>query len=547
MALLNVIHLIRFIATTQLYTVFIGFVIAAVFAYAWRVSMRRTLNYYGWLVRLNVYSDRRLLDVLPITPQRLREHSPQRSDLERQRDEEDDYSDAPTPLTSTSTVVIQTPATVMTHHNRLLDHDDQYIYHQLELPPSEGRSEDAEQIHHIITERTNNPSVATAVVMALVHNSSSSSREPAPGPRPHVTDSSQILLSRIPSSSADGEETVEEVLLHLSSRSRGLDTESSEGSTDDSDSEDDSEPDVVEAIILEQRPPTPIPPPLQMPTTSASAAMFSTVIPTMTTADELEQPSKDLSTIRLKFLDDTQRQVRTWLSTSVGDFKRNFFTESVDSGRVIRLIYQGQLLRDDDRSLQSYGLHDDCVVHCHVGSVPYAQPQRGGNDDGPTTPEAMVNEPSPSFSAILATGSIILYPMLMPFVSIFRGLLHLMEPYVRRVLDIPTVQTFTNCLFITYQRLHNLVLGPPDENDEVDEVAAASDRAANSVRISLFRPEAYLGTLFTVKIAFLWSFVLFYPQYTDREAIILLLLVTVFFVSYIRCSSNRTPPQPPTS
>lgn len=44
------------------------------------------------------------------------------------------------------------------------------------------------------------------------------------------------------------------------------------------------------------------------------------------------------------------------------------------AGKIVRLIYRGQLLRDDTRSLSSYGLHDQCVVHCHISSTPYAQP-----------------------------------------------------------------------------------------------------------------------------------------------------------------------------
>lgn len=53
---------------------------------------------------------------------------------------------------------------------------------------------------------------------------------------------------------------------------------------------------------------------------------------------------------------------------------RRYFWESILAGKIVRLIYRGQLLRDDTRSLLSYGLHDQCVVHCHVSSTPYAQP-----------------------------------------------------------------------------------------------------------------------------------------------------------------------------
>lgn len=83
--------------------------------------------------------------------------------------------------------------------------------------------------------------------------------------------------------------------------------------------------------------------------------------------------SADTTTIKLKFLDDTQKLVATWLSQTVGEFKRQHFETDVSQGKVVRLIYRGQLLRDDSRSLASYGLHDNCVLHCHVSMTPYEQ------------------------------------------------------------------------------------------------------------------------------------------------------------------------------
>jgi len=89
---------------------------------------------------------------------------------------------------------------------------------------------------------------------------------------------------------------------------------------------------------------------------------------------ELQSSSgADTTTIKLKFLDDTQKLVATWLSQTVGEFKRQHFETDVSQGKVVRLIYQGQLLRDDSRSLASYGLHDNCVLHCHVSTTPYDQ------------------------------------------------------------------------------------------------------------------------------------------------------------------------------
>lgn len=75
--------------------------------------------------------------------------------------------------------------------------------------------------------------------------------------------------------------------------------------------------------------------------------------------------------IRLKFLDETQRFVFAQLTEQVGSFKRQHFSIEMDANRRIRLIFNGQLLSQDNSTLAQYGLFDNCVVHCHV-----SQPQQ---------------------------------------------------------------------------------------------------------------------------------------------------------------------------
>ncbi|OZC09658.1 ubiquitin family protein [Onchocerca flexuosa] len=94
---------------------------------------------------------------------------------------------------------------------------------------------------------------------------------------------------------------------------------------------------------------------------------------------EGDSTGHQLSNVKLKFLDDSQIIAYTALESTVGQFKRRYFWESILAGKIVRLIYRGQLLRDDTRSLLSYGLHDQCVVHCHVSSTPYAQPSSAPN------------------------------------------------------------------------------------------------------------------------------------------------------------------------
>lgn len=46
-------------------------------------------------------------------------------------------------------------------------------------------------------------------------------------------------------------------------------------------------------------------------------------------------------------------------------FRRHFSSE-LSSNKIIRLIFQGKVLHNDEASLSSCGIHDNCVVHCLI-------------------------------------------------------------------------------------------------------------------------------------------------------------------------------------
>lgn len=77
-------------------------------------------------------------------------------------------------------------------------------------------------------------------------------------------------------------------------------------------------------------------------------------------------PSENRVTIRLKFLNDTQKDVEASLVENIGQFKRRNFTEEISNNKIVRLIFNGQVLGQDGNTLESYGLFDKCVVHCLV-------------------------------------------------------------------------------------------------------------------------------------------------------------------------------------
>jgi len=93
-------------------------------------------------------------------------------------------------------------------------------------------------------------------------------------------------------------------------------------------------------------------------------------------------PEEDRVTVRLKFLNDTQKDVEASLVENIGQFKRRNFSEEISSNKNIRLIFNGQVLRDESSSLRSCGLFDKCVVHCLIHTTTNNQTQSGTPGQG---------------------------------------------------------------------------------------------------------------------------------------------------------------------
>ncbi|XP_048477794.1 transmembrane and ubiquitin-like domain-containing protein 2 [Plutella xylostella] len=84
--------------------------------------------------------------------------------------------------------------------------------------------------------------------------------------------------------------------------------------------------------------------------------------------------------IKLKYLNDTLKEVDGSLDELLKDFKwRHFATELTASCRV-RLIFNGRVLADDASTLRACGLHHRAVVHCLVH--PSNNTQRVIRDEG---------------------------------------------------------------------------------------------------------------------------------------------------------------------
>ena len=59
---------------------------------------------------------------------------------------------------------------------------------------------------------------------------------------------------------------------------------------------------------------------------------------------EQELPEEDRVIIRLKFLNETQKEVEASLVENLGQFKRRNFTEEIGNNKNVRLIFNGQVL-----------------------------------------------------------------------------------------------------------------------------------------------------------------------------------------------------------
>ncbi|VEN61482.1 unnamed protein product, partial [Callosobruchus maculatus] len=101
-------------------------------------------------------------------------------------------------------------------------------------------------------------------------------------------------------------------------------------------------------------------------------------------ADNSEQ-NKSGITIKLKYINDDLKLVDGRLDELLGDFKRRHFQPEISQNKLVRLIFNGQVLQPDSQTLRSCGLFHNCVVHCLVHQKKQQQTQ--GESSGGTRAE----------------------------------------------------------------------------------------------------------------------------------------------------------------
>lgn len=83
-------------------------------------------------------------------------------------------------------------------------------------------------------------------------------------------------------------------------------------------------------------------------------------------------------TVKLKYLNDDMKIASGTPSEPIGDFTRRHFAAELADNKTVRLIFNGQVLRPDTKTLRACGMFADCVVHCLVRNTPPQVPNASG-------------------------------------------------------------------------------------------------------------------------------------------------------------------------
>ncbi|KAG1967522.1 transmembrane and ubiquitin-like domain-containing protein 2 [Pimephales promelas] len=135
----------------------------------------------------------------------------------------------------------------------------------------------------------------------------------------------------------------------------------------------------------------------------------------------IEEESEDEATsitVRLKFLNDTEELAVLRPQDTVGLLKSKYF-----SGREhqIKLIYQGQLLQDPQRSLLSLNITHNSVLHCHISQA-QALREASAEENPRAGRGSMLSGGLRSAGLALSTGSLVIpvFVVLLAVVWYFR-------------------------------------------------------------------------------------------------------------------------------
>ncbi|KAK6743335.1 hypothetical protein RB195_010536 [Necator americanus] len=507
---------------TAFFVVAASLAVLSILVSAWRLTGRRPLFYDLFLVEIHSWDARRFVQVLQLGQEfrprgswgdvmtRMRTRARSRSQTSSSSE-----TLVPRHRISDTNVVIQSPATVMDDSSTSVPSPSASTLWEIEMPSSGSGGGDISQESHF---------AAAAAIAVLgrgglqVGSTSSGTMDVLPS----ATATTSLGVSAVGVSSVGGEVngnnfTIEGprpqgttnivMPVNISVVSDELDPNEAE-TQPPSDPQMDPESAEVAAVAA-----------------GASGAHIKEESKVMERLPQVhdDPEAEGDSVIRLKFLDDTQRDARTTMTDTIGKFKSVHFGDAVAAGRVVRLIYQGQLLREDSRTLASYGLRDGCVVHCHISSTPYST-------QGPSTSQTVSRgahlrhrDSSRAHTATVPnTGpetnefryprwavALLLYTYRFPLIGLP------LDAIVRFVFD-QQAQAAAQPGFIrrTYRRLLSTIYRE-NRTDEASPLDRAADAAARvpSQRLCL---GDYILWIFAGQFVAVWGFVYAFPQLLSK-------------------------------
>ncbi|CAJ0598690.1 unnamed protein product [Cylicocyclus nassatus] len=526
---------------TAFFVVAASLTVLLILVSAWRLTGRRPLFYDLFLVEIHSWDARRFVQVLQLG-QEFRPRGSWGDVMTRMRTRARVHSQSDSAEGSGSShrisdtnVVIQSPATVMDDTTTSVPSPSASTLWEIEMPPSGSSGGDVSHESHF---------AAAAAIAVLgrgglqVGNTSSGTMDVVPG----ATSGASLGVSAVGVSSVGGE---------LNSNSFTVEGQRPHGVTNIvmpmniSVVNDELESNEVE---------------VQVPAVDRQPVSDTVAEDTTTNSnppDVVEEPREEVSlqtenpeaegdsVIRLKFLDDTQRDARTTMTDTIGKFKSVHFGDAVAAGRIVRLIYQGQLLREDSRTLASYGLRDGCVVHCHISNTPYATqgPSTSQSNTAATQLRHRDNVRPTQTTAAEPTRveadefryprwavALLLNTYRFPLIGLP------LDAIVRFLFDRQSETAAQPGLVRrTYRRLLAMVYR--EENDDVSPLDRAADAAARVPPPRLCLGD-YLLWIFAGQFVAVWGFVYAFPQLCDHTALGLLVLLTLYFL-FVVCRSRE--------
>ncbi|XP_045515326.1 transmembrane and ubiquitin-like domain-containing protein 1 isoform X2 [Pieris brassicae] len=109
-----------------------------------------------------------------------------------------------------------------------------------------------------------------------------------------------------------------------------------------------------------------------------------------TSSESVENDQSNKISIKLKYLNDTLKEVEGSLDELLKDFKGRHFAAELSSESRVRLIFNGRVLVDEAATLRACGLHHQAVVHALI------HPKRN------TPPQANPTEPATTGHAVMS-------------------------------------------------------------------------------------------------------------------------------------------------